>query len=74
MKTKLTLTVEDELIPRAKRYASAKGISLSEMVETALRQMTASPGNVPFGVRWKGRLTEVGKNSTRYRTLARRYL
>ena len=33
MNTKLTLTIEEEVIKIAKRYAKQKGISLSEMVE-----------------------------------------
>lgn len=33
MNTKLTLTIEKEVIKIAKRYAKQKGVSLSEMVE-----------------------------------------
>jgi predicted hydrocarbon binding protein len=33
MNTKLTLTIEEEVIKIAKRYAKHKGLSLSEMVE-----------------------------------------
>ena len=33
MKTKLTLTIKKEVIEKAKRKASSKGISLSKMIE-----------------------------------------
>ena len=33
MKTKLTLTVEEQLIKRAKRYARERGTSVSDLVE-----------------------------------------
>ena len=74
VKAKLTLTVDDEVIPRAKRHASAMGVSLSEMVEAALRQMTGPSADRPFGTRWKGRLAATPKDSPRYKALARRYL
>ena len=37
MNTKLTLTLEKEIIEQAKKYASSKGRSLSEMVENYFR-------------------------------------
>ena len=40
MNTKLTLTLEKEIIEEAKKYASAKGKSLSEMVENYFRYIT----------------------------------
>jgi F0F1-type ATP synthase membrane subunit b/b' len=40
MNTKLTLTLEKEIIEQAKKYASAKGKSLSEMVENYFRYLT----------------------------------
>ncbi len=33
MKTKLTLTIKKEIVEKAKRKASSKGISLSKMIE-----------------------------------------
>ncbi|MGL1888937.1 MAG: DUF6364 family protein [Reichenbachiella sp.] len=42
MNTKLTLTLEKEIIEQAKRYASSKGRSLSEMVENYFKYITDS--------------------------------
>lgn len=42
MNTKLTLTLEKEIIDQAKKYASDKGRSLSEMVENYFRYLTES--------------------------------
>lgn len=42
MNTKLTLTLEKEVIDQAKKYASDKGRSLSEMVESYFRYVTES--------------------------------
>ena len=40
MKTKLTLSVEKEIIMKAKAISSQSGISLSELIENFLRQLT----------------------------------
>lgn len=40
MNTKLTLTVEREVIEKAKKYAKAKGRSLSDIIENYLRLIT----------------------------------
>jgi formiminotetrahydrofolate cyclodeaminase len=40
MVTKLTLTVEKEVIERAKSYAKSNGRSLSELVENYLESIT----------------------------------
>jgi predicted HicB family RNase H-like nuclease len=40
MGTKLTLTVEKEVIERAKSYAKSNGRSLSELVENFLESIT----------------------------------
>lgn len=40
MNTKLTLTLEKEIIDQAKKYASVKGRSLSEMVENYFKYLT----------------------------------
>ncbi len=42
MNTKLTLTLEKEVIEQAKKYASTKGRSLSEMVENYFKYITDS--------------------------------
>ena len=40
MSTKLTLTLRKEIIEQAKKYASSKGSSLSEMVENYFTYLT----------------------------------
>jgi hypothetical protein len=40
MNIKLTLTIEDSLIEKAKQYAKGKGRSLSDIVENYLRVIT----------------------------------
>jgi hypothetical protein len=40
MNTKLTLTIEQSLIEKAKKYASGKGRSLSDIVENYLKIIT----------------------------------
>ena len=42
MTTKLTLTLDDQVIRKAKRYAKAKGQSVSELVESYFKSITAS--------------------------------
>ena len=41
MTTKLTLTIEEKVIEKAKSYAKQTGRSLSELVENYLRTLTA---------------------------------
>lgn len=45
MTTKLTLTLDDQVIRKAKRYAKAKGQSVSELVESYFKSITGQePG------------------------------
>ena len=74
MKTKLTLTVDENLIPMAKRYAGIRRMSLSQIVETTLMRMTGASGDVSFSRRWRGRFAPLKKASPRYKALSRRYL
>jgi Family of unknown function (DUF6364) len=46
MTTKLTLTLDDKVIQAAKRYARAKGRSVSELVESYFKSLTG-PDNEP---------------------------
>ena len=61
MKTKLTLTIDSQLIPRAKRYARARGVSLSSVVEEALRTL-ASDESPSFVERWRGQFEAAAKD------------
>jgi hypothetical protein len=44
MNTKLTLTIEHELIAQAKKYAKNKGRSLSDLVENYFKVLTKTSG------------------------------
>lgn len=46
MNTKLTLTIEKEVIETAKEYAKDKGLSLSEMVENYFKLLTERKGKM----------------------------
>jgi len=53
MNTKLTLTIDDSIIERAKIYAKRKGRSLSDLIENYLKsvtweQKTSVTGNAPI--------------------------
>jgi len=74
MKAKLTVTIDEELIPRAKQYADQRGLSLSQLVETSLRTVTEGAEGVSFSQRWRGKFQPAGREDERYRTLAERYL
>ena len=72
MKKKLTITVDEELLPRAKRYARARGVSLSSIIEESLRDLAGS--EVSFVERWRGRFEPADRDDERYRALAEKYL
>jgi post-segregation antitoxin (ccd killing protein) len=72
MKTKLTVTIDRELLPRAKRYAREKGVSLSSLIEDALRNL-GEAGGTPFAERWRGRFVPADRDDERYRALADKY-
>jgi hypothetical protein len=74
MKTKVTVSIEEELIPRAKRFARRKGISLSELVETSLRSVTEESVDTSFSQRWRGKFHLAPSEDERSKALAKRYL
>jgi hypothetical protein len=57
---KLTLSVDERVVTRAKRYAEARGTSVSELVETMLdlvaRPANPQPGSAPVLDRLRGSL------------------
>ena len=73
MKKKLTITVDAELIPRAKRYARSRRVSLSSLIEKSLRDMTGDD-TPSFASRWRGRFHAAHRDDLRYERLARKYL
>ncbi len=74
MKQKLTITVDAELVPKAKRYAKSKGVSLSSLVEQSLKEM-AGEYSTTFSSRWRGRFQAAEREGDpRYDRLAEKYL
>ena len=47
--SKLTLSVDDEVIRQAKTWAANEGTSVTRLVERFLREATASPGRPGTG-------------------------
>lgn len=74
MKQKLTITVDAELLPVAKRYARSRGVSLSSLVEQSLREMTRE-STPSFASRWRGKFRAAEReDDPRYDVLAKKYL
>ncbi len=72
MKKKLTITVDAEVVPAAKRYARSHGVSLSSVIERALRAVTEGDGP-SFASRWRGKLQAAERDDPRYEALARKH-
>ncbi len=74
MKQKLTITVDADLVPLAKRYARSRGVSLSSVIEQSLREV-AGEHAPSFASRWRGEFQAADRgNDPRYDALARKYL
>lgn len=73
MKAKLTITVDEDLIPEAKRFARLQGLSLSQLIEDSLRRATSAEKRT-FAERWRGRFHPADRDDDRYDYLARKYL
>jgi hypothetical protein len=73
LKRKVTVTLDERLIPRAKALARRRGVSLSALIERALEEQTP-PSDRPFSARWRGKFRPADRADERYRTLAGKYL
>lgn len=74
MKSKLTLTIDEQLLPAAKRYAAKRGRSLSGVVEEALAQLVQKDAP-SFSEKWRGKFRPAEKpHDPRYEFLAKRLL
>ena len=73
MKAKLTVTIDETLLPRAKKYARSQGLSLSRLIEDMLKEMSSRKGS-SFSQRWRGRFQAAERDDGRYKSLARKYL
>ena len=74
MKQKLTITVDAELVPIAKRFAKSRGVSLSSLIEQSLREATTRDVGPTFTSRWRGRFRAAKREDDRYGVLAKKYL
>jgi post-segregation antitoxin (ccd killing protein) len=72
MKSKLTLSIDRDLLPAAKRFARTRGVSLSALVEDALRD-AIEPDAAGFVDRWRGAFRLAELDDERYRALAEKY-
>ena len=73
MRAKLTVTIDERVVPQAKRYARRQGISLSRLIEQALRDVSTA-GAPTFSARWRGQFKAARRTDARYRRLAEKYL
>ncbi len=73
MKNKLTVTVDRDLIPKAKAYAKLHGTSLSEIIEETFKKLSGRKGS-SFSGKWRGKFTAVRKNEHRFIKLSEKYL
>ena len=74
MKQKLTITVDADLVPIAKRYARSRGVSLSSLIEQSLREVAGDPAT-SFASRWRGKFRPAEREGdARYDALAKKYL
>ena len=72
MKTKLNLTIDEELVPRTKAYARKHNKSVSKLVEELLREVTEKT-NATFSKKWRGRFKLADKDGPRFEKLKERY-
>ena len=65
---KLTLSVEDSVVSRAKQYAKSRGVSISEMVQTyliAVSEPSTSAGDPPVLRSVRGILKDADREAYR---------
>ncbi len=72
MKTKLNLTIDEKLVPLSKAFAKKHGKSVSELVETLLREVVVDDVP-PFSEKWRGKFSVAEKPDPRYAALKERY-
>ncbi len=73
MRVKLTVTIDERVVPAAKRYAQRQGLSLSRVIEQALRDISAE-GTPTFSMRWRAQFKASRRKDARYTLLAKKYL
>ena len=74
MKAKLTISLDAELLPKVRKYAQARGISLSSLIEQSLREL-AIEEQPTFADKWRGEFRTADLvNDSRYNSLKNKYL
>lgn len=75
MRTKLTITVDENIIPKLKIYARSQNTSLSQLIEDNLRHFV-TPDKLSFTQKWRGRFKDVDTSTDdpRMQFLKDRYL
>lgn len=68
MKTKVTLTIDEDLLPKAKLFARSQGVSLSQLIEITLRNFDVDQQQ-SFSSRWRGKFHAVKGDDTRFKAL-----
>lgn len=74
MKTKVTVTLDENIVPAAKRYAQQHGLSLSGLIENTLREHIEPVSESSFSSRWRGNFRPAEREDSRYAQLADKYL
>jgi len=64
VKTKLTLSIDDDVIQHAKRVAHTQGKSISALVESYLARLVLDESRTSFSARWKGRFKEAPRGNS----------
>ena len=72
MKQRLTITIHADLVPKAKRYARARGVSLSSLIEQSLRELVGEDAP-SFADRWRGAFKPAERDDPRYDALAKKW-
>ena len=73
MKTKLTVTIDEEVLPKAKQFARSQGVSLSQLIEATLKDLS-SKKQPSFAKRWRGKFQPAKRTDDRFTRLSKKYL
>ena len=76
MKTKLTVTIDEKIVAKAKRYARRQGDSLSQVIEDQLTDLI-SKEKPTFSSKWRGKFVireREGDDDPRLNYLKKKYL
>ncbi len=72
MKEKITLSIDKEIVPLVKQLARKLGQSVSELVESLLKEHIQQE-EPSFSQKWLGKFTVEMKQEKRFEKLSKRY-